>query len=443
MKELASVQKELRKLVKGGLSSLIHQNPQLREKLQSLTNHLERNCKRDSMGLEEAVQLLIECDAVYYELYYMEITISSSLSGRQLFVPHPSFYFGECLEELNEADQYYREKSQVDDIGLRGSHSLTAFEDILEEDPLTAIHHIRLLETIQMFHLSGWLSKKETQNNFGKAARQSIGSSPFDIHETPAPPLLSSWRDSCRDFLTHLYAYATIPTKTRDEIKHFVGQERVVEIGAGSGYLATLLSRQGVAIDAFDSRPGKLNDYHGSTPTFLPIQAGDGTKLIAQQHQPFVLLLCYPPPDTPMAVDTLRQFAKRGGNRFIHVGEFKGLTGNAAFERTLTSEFICTRRFACPTWGTDSASVTFWERKEKSDNRCSVLLPCVVCGEESKQRFRFVRYLCYCKASCWKQHASKSLPAHLKLATVEIGLALPEFGDNDAFLSLATKKERS
>eukprot|EP00977_Amphora_coffeiformis_P010506 scaffold2476_cov193-Amphora_coffeaeformis.AAC.1 len=385
---------------------------------------------------------MIDTDAVYYELYYVEIATggSSGSSGRQHFVPHPSFYFGECLDELYEADRYFREKFQVDDLSLRGSHSLPTFEAILDEDPLTAIHHIRFLETILVFHLSGWLSNKERQNDFGKATRQFIGSALYDIHETPAPPLLAWWRDSCRDFLTHLYAYATIPKTTRDEIQGFVGQERVVEIGAGSGYFASLLSRQRVSIDPFDSRPGELNDYHGSTPTFLPMYAGDGAKVIAQQHQPFVLLLCYPPPDTPMAVDTLRQFLKRGGNRFIHVGEFKGLTGNAAFERTLILEFICTRRFACPTWGTDAASVTFWERKGKSDKRRSVLIPCVICGKESQQRFRLVRYLCYCSASCWKQHASKSLQTHLELATVEIGSSLPDFGDKDSFLSLALKE---
>ena len=442
MEELACLRKDLRKIrQEGKLSSILHQNMKLTEKLRLLMNQLVKCCKLDSIRLEHAVQLMIDTDAVYYELYYVEITTgcASSGSSQQHFVPHPNFYFGESLEELHEADRYYREISQVDDTALR--HSLTTFEAIIHEDPLTIMHHVRFLETIQVFHLSGWLSDKERYDDFVRVVHQSIGSSSlYDIHETPAPPLLASWRDSCRDFLTHLYAYATIPNSIRDGIQDFVEQDRVVEIGAGSGYLASLLTRQSVIIDAFDSRPGKLNDYHGSTPTFLPIQTGDGGKVITQQHQPFVLLLCYPPPDTSMAVETLQQFVKRGGNRLVHAGEFKGLTGNGAFERMLTLEFICTKRFTCPTWGTDSAYVTFWEKKEKSDNRCSILLPCVICGKESQQRFRLVRYLCYCSAPCWKEHASKSLRTHLKLSTVEIGSSLPEYGDKAWFLSLVGKE---
>lgn len=375
----------------------------------------------------------MDCDAAYYELYYAEITVSKHGS---FCIPHPVSYFGQFLEELGDATVYVEENASVkNDSILRQRFSLDCHVE--NEDPLTLIHHVRFLEAVQLFHLSGWLSKKkEREAEFSRAARAPMASDPYDIHETPAPSVLCAWRDSSRDFMTHLYAYATLPRSLIEQIQEFVGQERIVEVGAGTGYLAQLLQRQGVAVDAFDCRPGKQNEYHGSTPTFLPITAMNSSTVIENEHQTFVLLLCYPPPDSSMAVDTLRAFLKHGGKRVVYVGEFKGLTGTSSFERVLVSKFDCLKRLPCPTWGTDAAWVTLWQRRTTGNKSKTILLPCAMCGAESCQRLRLVRYLVYCSAACWKKHANNGLSKHLQLSSVALGSPLPDFADEQAFLVL-------
>ena len=433
---LSSLKATLRDLQKlhGKLSSLIQQAPQLKTKLSNLIDHLSIICTNgQTLDWEGTIQTIMDCDAVYYELYYTEITMSPNHS-RLNHVPHPVIYFGESLEELNDAEQFVQQQQCTDESLLRARFSLDC--NVNEEDALTVLHHIRFLETIQLFHLSGWLSRQEITSDFAKAARAPVASGLYGMHETPAPPMLGAWRDSCRDFLTHLYAYATMPRAIREAMQTIVGKERVVEVGAGTGYLASLLQRNGVTIDAFDCRPGEQNEYHGSTPTFLPIKAEDSSKVVAKETLTFVLLLCYPPPDSSMAIDTLRTFLNRGGKRIVHVGEFKGLTGTSAFERLLAKEFNCLKRFPCPTWGTDAASVTCWERKKQGDKIQSVLLPCVVCGKESQNRLRFIRYLTFCGAVCWEKHASSDLQSHCMLSSVGIGSDVPDFGCRSTFLAL-------
>ena len=412
---------------------------QLHLKLDDLLKRLQtfpKSCT--TQPTEGVVRVIMECDAVYYYLYYLQTT---NVSKQNDFVPHPVFYFGETLDELDDAKNHcLRRIKHFENDSLRKRFSLNCRP--LEEDPLTVIHHVRFLETVQLFHLSGWLTANETESQFRLAARHPVGPGIYERHETPAPALLRDWRDSCRDFLTHLYSYATIPRSLLHQMKNFVGKERVVEVGAGTGYISSLLRKVGVNVDAYDSRPGKQNEYHGSTPTFIPISEGDAAAVMDRQQQPFVLLICYPPPDSSMAVDTLQKFLEKGGTKIIHVGEFYGLTGTLAFTDLLAKKCVCVKRFECPTWGTDAAWMTLWER-QRSVGSHATLLPCTICGEESTKRFRFARYLQYCSSTCWEMSTKQNLSAFLEFGSVAKLPDMPEFSEETAFLSIGNTPNKN
>ena len=127
----------------------------------------------------------------------------------------------------------------------------------------------------------------------GRTDSNSKGDDEDVEEETPAPSLLMEWRDSCRDFPCHLYAYATLSPASLVAMQDFLQRnnicEGILEHGAGSGYLAKTLINMvpKVPIRAFDVCPTRVcdsasqstftpnNDYHGLTPPFVSIQHGD------------------------------------------------------------------------------------------------------------------------------------------------------------------------
>src|SRR5262245_42795815 len=54
----------------------------------------------------------------------------------------------------------------------------------------------------------------------------------------------------------------------------------VIEVGAGTGYWASLLDRRGVAVAAFDAAPAPSlgNTWFARSEQWFPVQAGDGSE---------------------------------------------------------------------------------------------------------------------------------------------------------------------
>ena len=107
----------------------------------------------------------------------------------------------------------------------------------------------------------------------------------------------------------------------------------------------------------------------------------------------------------------------------VHIGEFKGLTGNKSFEELLLRQFECQERHTCLSWGTDASEVSFWVRKPASNQseRSAMLLPCSHCGKHGAvRRCRLLRYLVYCGEMCYKRDlASRNL--HLGINMIDLG----------------------
>jgi hypothetical protein len=192
--------------------------------------------------------------------------------------------------------------------------------------------------------------------------------------DPPAPRLVMDWRRADRSWPCWLFAFA-VPSM--DALDLLAAHGPYVEMGAGTGYWASLLHERGVSVSAFDARPPSRgdsarrlvdsdeearNEYHAGVPTYVPISKGGPEQLARREWHEHTLLMCYPPPRDRMALDSLRAFC---GNRFAHVGEWLGDTGNAAFERELFQNWRLERRLALPCWGDTTEDLTLWRRREQ------------------------------------------------------------------------------
>ncbi|MGW5314445.1 hypothetical protein [Nocardia thailandica] len=133
------------------------------------------------------------------------------------------------------------------------------------------------------------------------------------------------------------YAYAIPSPRTLAWIREFCGPHSLVELGAGRGYWAAQLAREGLAVAAFDSEPPQA----AANPSFPaervaqvvwhPVHAL--TDYRPHECADAVLFLCWPPGwGSTMASDALDSFTKAGGRRLVFIGELEGgKTGDARF----------------------------------------------------------------------------------------------------------------
>ena len=169
-----------------------------------------------------------------------------------------------------------------------------------------------------------------------------------------------------REELVDRYSWA-IPTP--EVIDALVQFSPLVEIGAGRGYWGALIQEAGGEIDCFDEAPpdtDKENFWHrlhrkftGWVRVFTKVHQA-GTE-IAAVYPEATLFLCWPPYNTPMAYDCLRQYE---GKRLVFIGEGDGgCTGDDAFWELLQEEWEEVLYVNIPTWWGIRDHMTVWERK--------------------------------------------------------------------------------
>ncbi len=168
------------------------------------------------------------------------------------------------------------------------------------------------------------------------------------------------------DQLTSVYAFA-IPTERALRAIATHSPHGVVELGAGTGYWASLLRDLGVPIVAFDIAPPMSPDnrwFHSSTAWF-EVQRGDESAI--EPYGDRTLLLVWPTRDQTWPADALDRFHAAGGRTVIYVGEAAGgQTGDARFHALLGAYEHCV---ACTYGVHDLACVcgtrTMWRRTER------------------------------------------------------------------------------
>jgi len=177
-----------------------------------------------------------------------------------------------------------------------------------------------------------------------------------------------------------------VPTKEAVKaIAGFVGGGRALEIGAGTGLWSYLIQQAGVNPDKYAPTdvssgvaPGKKGKswigrkYHGMgkmqrRTTFVPVQKMSVDQAIEAYGDYEVLILVWPPYNTPMAANALKGFR---GNRIIYVGEGEGgCTADDEFHAMLSKDWKVHKKFTTAAsknwkqWNAIHDCITFYERK--------------------------------------------------------------------------------
>lgn len=119
-----------------------------------------------------------------------------------------------------------------------------------------------------------------------------------------------------------------IPNK--EAINTIKSYSPIIEIGAGSGYWAKLLSQHGVDIKAYDSYPSKIH---------FPVEKGGPKKV--KENKDRTLFLCYPDLHSSMAYNCLLNYQQqlKDGKVLILVGE-QGITADDMFWDGIDNLFL-------------------------------------------------------------------------------------------------------
>jgi len=125
-----------------------------------------------------------------------------------------------------------------------------------------------------------------------------------------------------RTGLVSKYAYSIPTYRILKIISEF---SPILEIGAGSGYWAYLLSGMGAEVTAFDVRPPDDSSPHMVNSgnywfedTWHDVSQGDET--LASFYPEHTLMLCWPPMFSEMASDSLDNYLNAGGKKVIYLG---------------------------------------------------------------------------------------------------------------------------
>jgi hypothetical protein len=110
----------------------------------------------------------------------------------------------------------------------------------------------------------------------------------------------------------------------------------LLEIGAGTGYWAWLLSQAGADIVAYDCNIT-------APPHWFDVQEGGPEKIA--EHPDRTLLLCWPPLGEGMATECLKLYR---GETLLSIGECG--EGARTGDGEMTSDFACVREIALPRW---------------------------------------------------------------------------------------------
>lgn len=183
----------------------------------------------------------------------------------------------------------------------------------------------------------------------------------------------SRWDRDTRDRLVTTYSWAIPNAKALRTLANYAP---LVEIGAGSGYWASLLREMGVRVYAFDEEPpshkGHLNGFfrcsRQGVEGKLWTEVRRGGVEWAARSWGSTLFLCWPPYRTSMAYDALMRYTQAGGQTVIYVGEGEpGCTGDANFHAALAEGWECVERVSIPRWEGMRDDLSVWKRKTEKE----------------------------------------------------------------------------
>jgi hypothetical protein len=138
----------------------------------------------------------------------------------------------------------------------------------------------------------------------------------------------------------------------------------VIEIGAGSGFWASLLRQGGVEVLAYDkyalganAAGASLNEYFAAdAEPWTQIEKGSDN--VVRKHPNHTLFLCCPPPGEPLALNCLNQFR---GKRVAVIGDVS-YCATVEFYQKLHLEWELEEEVALPRFPNYDDSLSIYRR---------------------------------------------------------------------------------
>lgn len=180
-----------------------------------------------------------------------------------------------------------------------------------------------------------------------------------------------------REWMVRQYAWAVPSPEAIDVLSEY---GPLVEIGAGTGYWASLLRSRGVTIDAYDKYPpdgyvwseddeiivrngGSIGKswYHRDYPQHTEVR--QGTPDMLKQYAPeWNLFLCWP----PMSDMAMYSLGYHRGKYICYIGESSGgCTANRMFFRLLDRFYEVEREVDIPQWDGIHDYLTVYRHKTR------------------------------------------------------------------------------
>jgi hypothetical protein len=162
--------------------------------------------------------------------------------------------------------------------------------------------------------------------------------------------------------LTRKYSFAIPNPRALDFIASW---GPIVEMGAGTGYWASLLKQMKADIIAYDNFEGHRSDTYGFGKVWTAIHKGAPPTLA--KHPDRTLMLCWPDYNRPFASRCMKYYQ---GDRLIYIGEGRGgCTGNAHFHRLLDKEWEPEKSILIPHWPGIYDYLCAYQRKKTHGRR--------------------------------------------------------------------------
>ena len=164
-----------------------------------------------------------------------------------------------------------------------------------------------------------------------------------------------------RNFI-HEYGWSVPNEEAINSIKDFVENDSILEIGSGLGTWAKLLQSEGISVTPTDlSLDPKENPYIIEKKPYTNVDQINADKAIKKYGNHKVLMMVWPPYDSPMAYNALKLFA---GDKLIFVGEgHGGCTADGNFFNLLESDWNHVENVFIPRWSGIHDSLSLYKRK--------------------------------------------------------------------------------
>lgn len=147
------------------------------------------------------------------------------------------------------------------------------------------------------------------------------------------------------------YAWA-IPDE--DAVQLIARYSPIVEVGAGTGYWAWMISQVGGEIECFDNYSSHV-DKHG---LWYPVRFGGSETADTKDS----LFLCWPPYNSCFAYNCIRNHR---GKHVIYIGEgHEGCTADNNFHEYLIAHYTRIESYQHPRWEGIYDTLTIWERND-------------------------------------------------------------------------------